>query len=108
MGSMDDFLLTKNQAAKIFDERPNTLHRSFGVSRQAVNQWPDPLPFRRTNEVLGLALRLYGTGRLTAFGSQLIEQLQMVRTRGANEQQGDQLGVQPSAGDRASRESGPG
>lgn len=79
MHSMDDFLLTKEQAARLFSERPNTLHRSVGVSRQAVNQWPDPLPYRRTNEILGLALRLYGSGQLTEYGAQLIEQLQMVR-----------------------------
>jgi hypothetical protein len=66
---MENFILSKEQAAAIFGEN---LHAAVGLSRQAVSMWPDPLPAKRINEVLGLALRRYGAGRLTVYGHNVV------------------------------------
>jgi hypothetical protein len=79
MAGMGYFSLTKEQAAAMFGE---SLAAAFGISRQAVNAWPDPLPERRANEVLGLALRRYGDGRLTDYGQRVVDGLLVVRGPG--------------------------
>jgi UTP--glucose-1-phosphate uridylyltransferase len=54
--------MTKTQAFSITGlAGTQALAASLGVTRSAVSQWPDPLTYRQTNEVLGLAVRL---GRL--------------------------------------------
>lgn len=49
--------LTKQQAAAIFDSKA-ALARALGITRQAINQWPDELEPRQVNEVIGAAVRL--------------------------------------------------
>jgi hypothetical protein len=54
--------MTKEQAFRITGlSTTQALATAIGVTRAAVWQWPDPLTYRQTNEVLGLAVRL---GRL--------------------------------------------
>jgi transposase-like protein len=49
--------MTKQQAAAIFESKAG-LARALGISRQAINQWPDQLEERQINEVIGAAVRL--------------------------------------------------
>lgn len=49
--------MTKQQAAELFESKA-ALARALGISRQAINQWPDQLQERQINEVIGAAVRL--------------------------------------------------
>ena len=51
--------MTKKDALKLFRCRSlAAIGRLLGISRQAVCQWPDPLPQRLCDELRGAALRL--------------------------------------------------
>ena len=56
--AMSDIRFTKQQAADIFGGTFAALARALGVSRQAVNAYPDVLTTRQTDSVIGAALRL--------------------------------------------------
>ena len=57
-------LTTKNQAIKAFGNK-EILQRAIGVSRQAIDQWPDRLTKRQRNEVLGAYINLRGIESVT-------------------------------------------
>ena len=51
--------MTKQDALKLFRCRSlAALGRLLGITRQAVCQWPDPLPPRLCDELRGAALRM--------------------------------------------------
>lgn len=52
-----DQITTKAEAAKLFGTY-SALARALGLTKQAVNQWPDELTIRQQNEVVGAAIRL--------------------------------------------------
>jgi hypothetical protein len=47
---------TKTQAAAIFGNYAR-LGKALGVTRGAINQWPEKLNTRQQNEVMGAAIR---------------------------------------------------
>ena len=49
--------MTIKHAISIFGSKVK-IARALGVSPQAIQQWPDPLNQRRTDEINGAALRL--------------------------------------------------
>lgn len=57
-GSMLTFaIMTKSTAIQLFKTVGN-LAAALGVTRHAVYQWPDNLPQRLSDQVVGAALRL--------------------------------------------------
>ena len=58
--------MTKTEALELFGGRPADVARALGITRQAVNNWPDALPQSVSDRVLGAYTRLKGrryTGR---------------------------------------------
>ena len=55
---METLVLTKQQAAELFGGRLIDLARAIGISKQAVDQWPDALNVRQIDNVVGAAIRL--------------------------------------------------
>ena len=49
--------MDKTTAKQLLGGDGQKLGNAMGVSRAAVSKWPDPLPERLANEVLGAALR---------------------------------------------------
>ena len=52
---------TKSKAASLFGSK-SALADALGITRQAVNGWPEKLTERQSNEVTGAALK---AGKLT-------------------------------------------
>jgi hypothetical protein len=50
--------MTKTQAISIFGNRQQDLADAVGVTRSAVAQWPEELPPRQIDIVVGAAVRL--------------------------------------------------
>lgn len=48
--------ISKAQAADLFGGTLTSLARALGITKQAINNWPDQLSDRQTNEVIGAAL----------------------------------------------------
>lgn len=69
---MNEFVLTKRQAISIFGSLARDLSQALGITDAAICKWPDQLTARRTNEVLGAAIRRYNNGGLTDFGRCLV------------------------------------
>ena len=58
-------MMTKTEAIAIFGSRQQDLADAVGVTRSAVAQWPEELPQRHVDIVVGAAVRL---GRLPCPG----------------------------------------
>ena len=50
--------MTKSQAIAVFGGTGAELARALGVSRSYVSQWPEELPARVVDRILGAAFRL--------------------------------------------------
>jgi len=50
-------MMTKNEAVTIFGTR-RKITDALGISRQAVSQWPETLPQRLSDELIGAAVRV--------------------------------------------------
>ena len=48
--------LSKNDIKRIFQSQKNCA-KALGISQQAISYWPDPMPQRRSDEVIGAAIR---------------------------------------------------
>lgn len=57
--------MTKSQAISLFGTRQQDLADAVGVSRSAIAQWPEDLPQRQIDIVVGAAYRL---GKLPSDG----------------------------------------
>ena len=57
-------LLTKQQAANLFDGTYASMARGLGITRSAVDQWPYELTQRQEDQVVGALFRL---GKLSVF-----------------------------------------
>ena len=49
--------MTKQDAIRLFGATEADLARALGITRSAVNQWPDELPQHLQDRVNGVALR---------------------------------------------------
>lgn len=55
--------MTKNEAIELCGaDNATDLARLMGITRQAIGQWPNELPQRYADRIVGLAVRL---GRIT-------------------------------------------
>jgi len=64
---MDEKTITKKRAIEIFDDGDSkqavaNLASAIGVTRQAIYQWPEILPQKTTDQVIGAAIRLKRPG----------------------------------------------
>ena len=50
--------MTKQEALDLFGGRPAYVARAMGITRQAVNNWPDPLTPAIADRVIGAHIRL--------------------------------------------------
>lgn len=50
--------MTKNEAIKLFGETPAEAARALGITRQAINNWPDVLTQWMEDRVMGAHQRL--------------------------------------------------
>ncbi len=51
-------LMTKNEAIKLFGDTPAEAARALGITRQAINNWPDVLTQWMEDRVNGAKQRL--------------------------------------------------
>ncbi len=49
--------MKKTQAVYYFGGKAKDLAKALGISKQAFSSWPEHLPERRENEILGVFLR---------------------------------------------------